>query len=80
MVLHAGGEDRDAAEIVRELRRRLRRENERIQNEVLRRRHRLASTRLLAAALSDAGVVYPRVRLEGVDEGPQDRQAGAPTA
>ena len=52
-----------------DLRQRLRQVNERIRNEVTRRRHRVASTRLLQSVLSPQGVVYPRVRFQESTEG-----------
>lgn len=69
-VLHAGGDDDEvtrAAERVRELRRRMRREHERIENPVLRRRHRAASTRLLESAMRPERRVWPRAELVGFE-------------
>ena len=66
-VLHAAGEVEPAGEIVRELRRRMRREHERIENAVLRRRHRAASTRLLESALQPERRVWPRAELAGIE-------------
>lgn len=69
-VLHALGEADEvaqAAERVRELRRRMRREHERIENPVLRRRHRNASTRLLESALRPERRVWPRAELAGIE-------------
>jgi len=53
----------EARELVTTLRRRLRRENRRLQNAVLRSRHRQATTRLLETVLSEPEAVYPRVEL-----------------
>jgi tetratricopeptide (TPR) repeat protein len=66
-VLHEGGGDAQAAERVRDLRRRMRREHERIENPVLRRRHRAASTRLLESALRPERRVWPRAELVGAE-------------
>jgi NTP pyrophosphatase (non-canonical NTP hydrolase) len=66
-VEHADGADAQAAERVRELRRRMRREHERIENPVLRRRHRAASTRLLESALRPERRVWPRAELVGAE-------------
>jgi len=64
-VLPDAGREREAAEMTKTLRRRLRRENERLSNAVLRRSHRLATTRLLEAVLSADGMLYPRIDLPG---------------
>jgi tetratricopeptide (TPR) repeat protein len=69
LVLKDAGRPKEARQIVTDLRRRLRRVNARISSEVTRRRHRVASTRLLEAVLSPEGVVYPRVRLPGSARG-----------
>jgi len=58
--------DRDrelARDTIRDLRRRLRRENNRIEALITRSRHRFATTRLLQAALSIEGPLYPRISL-----------------
>lgn len=68
VVLHELGRTAEADGLVRELRRHLRRENQRIHSPLLRRRHRMATTRLLQAVLSTQGSVYPRVRLEHLEE------------
>jgi hypothetical protein len=72
-VLHSAGRKEEAAEMAKELRRRMRRDNERIENAELRRAHRNASTRLLEAVLSAEGVIYPRVGLAvpGDEEAPE---------
>ncbi len=64
LLLDELGRGREARELVRALRRRMRRETERFSSELVRRRHRLASTRLLEAVLSPQGPVYPRIRLQ----------------
>ena len=69
LLLQSAGREREARTLVLQLRRRLRRENSRIRNEVTRRRHRVATTRLLAAVLSTEGVVYPRVQFQESTEG-----------
>lgn len=66
-VLHAAGEAEEAARIVRDLRRRMRREHERVENAVLRRRHRAASTRLLESVLRPERRVWPRAALAGLE-------------
>ncbi len=63
LALSESGATQPAKSLVRELRRRVRQENERLQNPVTRRRHRLASTRLLEAVLNADGRIYPRVPL-----------------
>lgn len=68
-ILESSGDAGDAREIVTDLRERLRHENERIKNETTRRRHRVASTRLLQSVLSPEGVIYPRVRFQDSTEG-----------
>lgn len=63
LILAEAGERERAGELVRALRRRLRRENARVEAPLLKRRMRLSSARLLRAVLSAEGPVYPRVRL-----------------
>jgi hypothetical protein len=63
LVLHAAGQAAEASDLVKDLRRRLRRENARIETPDLRRTHRQATTRLLEAVLSPEGPIYPRVRM-----------------
>lgn len=63
LLLDDAGRGREARDLVKSLRRRLRRESERFRSELMRRRHRLASTRLLEAVLSPEGPIYPRVRI-----------------
>ena len=54
--------DRERAKnLVRDLRRRLRRENGKIEALIARSRHRFATTRLLEAALTIEGPLYPRI-------------------
>jgi serine/threonine protein kinase/tetratricopeptide (TPR) repeat protein len=69
LLLSDVGRPEDGAELVRRMRRGLRRVNERIAIDVTRRRHRVASTRLLEAVLSAEGVIYPRVRFQDSTEG-----------
>jgi tetratricopeptide (TPR) repeat protein len=66
LVLHAAGDDAAASEIAKELRRRMRKDNDRLNDERLRRSHSAATTRLLEAVLSAEGVIYPRVELDEV--------------
>jgi tetratricopeptide (TPR) repeat protein len=91
LLLRATRQDQPAEALLAELRRRVRRENERFDNPLLRRRHRLATGRLLEAALSDDGRVYPRVPLadlgldgeaaaEGASPGGAPPPAGRTTA
>jgi tetratricopeptide (TPR) repeat protein len=79
LLLRQSGEGEPAEALLAELRRRIRRENERIDNGLLRRRHRLGTGRLLEAALSDDGRVYPRVPLGDLelDAGPLTGGAAA---
>jgi ATP/maltotriose-dependent transcriptional regulator MalT len=60
LVLDARGEQHQARDVVRSLRRRMRRENSRIRSGELRRGQRSYSTRLLELVLSPDGPVYPR--------------------
>ena len=60
VVLNALGQTERARAVVKDLRKKMRRENERIEGATLRRRHRLATTRLLESALSTDGPVFPR--------------------
>ncbi len=62
LVLESAGRSGEAAELRAGLRRRLRRENQRIRGLIPQQRHRLAATRLLESVLSAEGLVYPRVR------------------
>ncbi len=64
VVLDATGETKAAHELVKQLRRRLRTESQRIESSLLKRRQRLATTRLLEAVLSPEGPVYRRVKLD----------------
>ena len=64
LVLRTGGESEQADELVERLRSRIERENDRIENDELRRVHHDATRRLLAAVLSPEGVIYPRVTPE----------------
>ena len=69
LLLETAGRTQEARALVVDLRRRMRQENARIRNEVTRRRHRVATTRLLQAVLSTEGLVYPRVRFQQSTEG-----------
>ena len=60
MILNALGQPERARAVVKALRRKMRKENEQIEGATLRRRHRLATTRLLEYALSPEGPVFPR--------------------
>lgn len=64
VILDSVGRGGEARMRIRSLRRRMRQENDRIDSPLLKRRQRLASTKLLEAVLSSAGPVYRRVRLE----------------
>lgn len=68
LVLRTTGDDEHADEQVERLRARIARENGRIENDELRRVHADATRRLLAAVLSPEGVIYPRIRVEPLDE------------
>ncbi len=61
LVLDSLGRRDEAAELVAELERKMRRDNERIADDSLRRSHGEAMRRLLEAVLSPVGVIYPRV-------------------
>lgn len=61
LVLDSVGRREEAAELVQELERKMRRDNERIEDDSLRRSHGEAMRRLLEAVLSPVGVIYPRV-------------------
>ena len=65
LVLRTDGEEKEATDLESRLRDRLRKETARIRSPLLRMRHQRASERLLAAALSPEGPVYPRVRESG---------------
>jgi hypothetical protein len=60
MVLDTLEQSERARTVVKALRKKMRKENERIEGATLRRRHRLATTRLLEYALSPEGPVFPR--------------------
>jgi tetratricopeptide (TPR) repeat protein len=64
LVLESAGRKSEARSHVRALRRRVRSDSERIRDEELRRDQRRYATRLLEAALSPDGPIYPRARLE----------------
>lgn len=66
VILDAVGRGTEARERIRALRKRMREENERITAPLLKRRQRVASTRLLEAVLSLEGPIYRRVRLQGL--------------
>jgi len=61
LVLESADRADEALELVRELRRRMRRDNEAIADASLRASHGDAMARLLDAVLSPLGVIYPRV-------------------
>jgi tetratricopeptide (TPR) repeat protein len=61
LVLRTSGEEGQARAIEREMRRRVRRVNQRFDDATLRRRHEQACGRLIEAVLSAEGVIYPRV-------------------
>ena len=63
LILHTVGEHDAGARLVKDLRRRLRRESERVQNPELRASHIDVSRRLLDAVLSPEGPIYPRLML-----------------
>lgn len=65
MLLRTNGEQQAADRAVAGLERRIRRENERFEDALMQERHRLGSARLLEAALSGTGRVYPRIALDG---------------
>ena len=60
MVLNSLDQTERARVVVKALRKKMRQENARIEGAVLRRRHRLSTTRLLESALSAEGPVFPR--------------------
>ncbi len=60
LVLFAAGDLEASRDMARELRRRMRRDNQRIQDPALRRAQRFYSTRLAEAVLSPDGPLYPR--------------------
>jgi tetratricopeptide (TPR) repeat protein len=62
LVFEDAGQERQARELERRMRRRVRQVNQRIKNGELRRRHAQSSERLLAAVLDREGVIYPRLR------------------
>lgn len=70
LIRASSGDPQGARRLERGLRRRVHRENESIEAPVLRQRHRRFSTRLLDAALSPDGPVYPRIRLSDVPARP----------
>lgn len=61
LVLDTAGRRTEAAELVRDLERRMRRDNDAIEDVSLKRSHADAMRRLLDAVLSPNGVIYPRV-------------------
>jgi len=63
LLLRAVGRTGEAHELARALGRTVQRVNRRIVSPILRQRHRRASVRLLEAALSPEGPLYPRVQL-----------------
>ena len=60
MVLEALDQPERARSAVKALRQTMRKANEEIEGSVLKRRHRLGTTRLLESALSTQGPVFPR--------------------
>ena len=71
LVLRTMDRAREAEELEKELTGRVARENLRLASPLLRLRHARASERLLAAVLSPAGPVYPRIRVEADDVVPE---------
>ena len=67
LILDAAGEGDSGRALIRDLRRRMRRVNQRLGDPVHRRRHRLWTTRLLQSVLSPEGPVYPRARFRRKD-------------
>ncbi|HUR29309.1 MAG TPA: hypothetical protein VM509_14065, partial [Planctomycetota bacterium] len=63
LILDAGGEHEAGAAMVKELRRRLRRESGRLAKHEVRESHTRASRQLLEAVLSSHGPIYPRAQL-----------------
>ncbi len=63
LLAHTAGFEEESRRLVVDLRRRMRRENERIEDPSLRRAQRTYTTRLLEAVLSVDGPVYPRMTL-----------------
>ena len=63
LVLSSLDREEEARELEEELRERLRDESARIVSPLLRLRHQRAARRLLDAALSPEGPVYPRMRV-----------------
>ncbi|MBI1381614.1 MAG: protein kinase [Planctomycetaceae bacterium] len=61
LVLHSAGHESESRQLVVDLRRRMRRDNERIEDPALRKAQRSYSTTLLEAVLSPDGPVYPRM-------------------
>jgi tetratricopeptide (TPR) repeat protein len=64
LMLHAAGLHDAGAQMMKELRRRLRRESDRLGKDELRRSHRETTRRLLESVLSDRGPIYPRAAVE----------------
>jgi hypothetical protein len=62
LVLEDAGAEREAQELERDMRRRVRRINQRIKSPELRQSHAEASERLISAVLDREGVIYPRLR------------------
>lgn len=65
LVLRTAAQPEAAEEILDALNAKMERDNQDIANAELRKAHRSATTRLLAAVLSSEGVIYPRVELDG---------------
>jgi ATP/maltotriose-dependent transcriptional regulator MalT len=72
MVLEALGQAARARAVIKALRRTMRQANERIEGPLLRRRQRLGLTRLLEAALSAEGPVFPRSSFIATPQDPQN--------
>jgi tetratricopeptide (TPR) repeat protein len=68
LILNEEGQGERARDLIRALRKRMRLVNRRFVDPVHRRRHRIWTTRLLQAALSPEGPVYPRARLQGTSD------------
>lgn len=64
LVLSTAGQSEDAEALLKVLRGKMKSDNERIDNEPLRKAHRTATSKLLDAVLSPDGVIYPRVELD----------------
>jgi tetratricopeptide (TPR) repeat protein len=68
LLLHEIGRKRDSRQVASALRARVTRENRAVVDKVLRKRHQAGTKALLASSLSPEGPLYPRVRLEGLEQ------------